>query len=358
MAESRKSTLVLVAERAGVSIASVSRVLNGLPASPQLTAKVREAADALGYVPDATARSLKVGRTDQISFAVADVGNPVYVAMMHEVSRVVSKAGYRLVLSSTGNDPQDQIDLLSSLNRGFVDGLLLSPLRVTEPLVDALRASRLPIVIIGSLPAGVELDNVRADSVAGIGLAVEHLVGQGRKRIAFVNGPVDTVPGAARLSGYLTAIEHFGLSTSADVQVAASDFTYKAGRKAAAKLLRQSTPDAIVCANDLLAVATLKELTSRGVRVPEDVAVVGMDDTDAAELANPSITSVDLGSGKRAKAAAKLLLRRLANPDAAVKQVVIEPTLSVRESSVVGGKSTNAAVAPAPDTATTEEVQA
>ncbi len=357
MAESRKSTLVLVAERAGVSIASVSRVLNGLPASPQLTAKVREAADALGYVPDATARSLKVGRTDQISFAVADVGNPVYVAMMHEVSRVVSKAGYRLVLSSTGNDPQDQIDLLSSLNRGFVDGLLLSPLRVTEPLVDALRASRLPIVIIGSLPAGVELDNVRADSVAGIGLAVEHLVGQGRKRIAFVNGPVDTVPGAARLSGYLTAIERFGLSTSADVQVAASDFTYKAGRKAAAKLLRQSTPDAIVCANDLLAVATLKELTSRGVRVPEDVAVVGMDDTDAAELANPSITSVDLGSGKRAKAAAKLLLRRLANPDAAVKQVVIEPTLSVRESSVVGGKSTNAPAAAA-NTTTTEEVQA
>jgi LacI family transcriptional regulator len=347
MAESRKSTLVLVAERAGVSIASVSRVLNGLPASPQLTAKVREAADALGYVPDATARSLKVGRTDQISFAVADVGNPVYVAMMHEVARVVSKAGYRLVLSSTGNDPQDQIELLGSLNRGFVDGLLLSPLRVTEPLVDALRASRLPIVIIGSLPAGVELDNVRADSVAGIGLAVEHLVGQGRKRIAFVNGPVDTVPGAARLSGYLNAIDRFGLSTSADVQIAASDFTYKAGRKAAAKLLGRSTPDAIVCANDLLAVATLKELTSRGVRVPEDVAVVGMDDTDAAELANPSITSVDLGSGKRAKAAAKLLLRRLANPDAAVKQVVIEPTLSVRESSVVKADAKETAEVPA-----------
>jgi LacI family transcriptional regulator len=335
MAETRKSTLVLVAERAGVSIASVSRVLNGLPASTQLTEKVREAADALGYVPDATARSLKVGRTDQIAFAVADVGNPVYVAMMHEVSRVVSKAGFRLVLSSTGNDPHDQIELLSSLNRGFADGLLLSPLRVTEALVDALRTSRLPIVIIGSLPAGVELDNVRADSVAGIGLAVEHLVEQGRKHIAFVNGPVDTVPGAARLSGYLASIERFGLATSADLQITASDFTYKAGRKAVARLLSQSSPDAIVCANDLLAVAALKELTSRGLRVPEDVAVVGMDDTDAAELANPSITSVDLGSVKRAKAAAKLLIRRLADPAASVKQVVIEPTLSVRESSVV-----------------------
>ncbi|MET0725917.1 MAG: LacI family DNA-binding transcriptional regulator [Leifsonia sp.] len=328
-----------MAERAGVSIASVSRVLNGQPASPHVIEKVREAADALGYVPHATARSLKMGRTEQIAFAVADVGNPVYVAMMHEVSRVVSKAGFRLVLSSTGNDPQDQIDLLSSLNRGFVDGLLLSPLRVTEPLVDALRASRLPIVIIGSLPDGVELDNVRADSVAGIGLAVEHLVEQGRKHIAFVNGPVDTVPGAARLSGYMTSIDRFGLATSADLQVEASDFTYKAGRKAVARLITQSSPDAIVCANDLLAVAALKELTSRGLRVPEDVAVVGMDDTDAAELANPSITSVDLGSVKRAKAAAKLLIRRLADPAAAVKQVVIEPTLSVRESSVVRSAS-------------------
>lgn len=334
MAETKKSTLVRVAERAGVSIASVSRVLNGLPASTQVAERVRAAAQELGYVPDATARSLKVGRTDQIALAVADVGNPVYVQMMHEVSRVVTKAGFRLVISSTGGDPQDQIELLTSLNRGYADGLLLSPLRVTEELVDALRVSRLPIVIIGSLPDGVELDSVRADSVAGVGLAIDHLVGQGHKRIAFVNGPVDTVPGAARLSGYVKAMNRVGLAMTADTQVNASDFTYKAGRKAAHRLLEQSTPDAIVCANDLIAVATLKELAVRGLRVPEDVALVGMDDTDAAELANPSITSVNLGSIKRAKAAAKLLIRRLATPDAPVQQVVIEPTLSVRESSV------------------------
>jgi LacI family transcriptional regulator len=335
--DTKKSTVVLVAERAGVSIASVSRVLNGLPASQQLADRVRKAAAELGYVPDATARSLKAGHTDQIAFAVADVGNPVYVAMMHEVSRVVSKAGFRLVLSSTGNDPQDQIDLLANLNRGFADGLLLSPIRVTEELVEALRTSRLPIVVIGSLPTGVELDSVSADSVAGVGLAVDHLVEQGRRHIAFVNGPVDTVPGTARLSGYMRAIERLGLSTSADLQVEASDFTYKAGRKAAARLLAQSSPDAIVCANDLLAVAVLKELTGRGLRVPEDVAVVGIDDTDAAELANPSLTSVDLGSGKRAKSAAKLLIRRIGDPSAKVKHVVIAPTLSVRESSVVPG---------------------
>ncbi|HEX6357969.1 LacI family DNA-binding transcriptional regulator [Actinophytocola sp.] len=334
MAEAKKSTLALVAERAGVSIASVSRVMNGLPASQRVTDQVRAAAEELGYVPDASARSLKIGKTEQIALAVADVGNPVYVAMMREISRVVTKAGYRLVLSSTGSDPADQIDLLVSLNKGYADGLIMSPLRVPAELGAQLRSSRFPIVIIGSLPPGVELDNVRADSVTGMALAVNHLAELGRERIAFVNGPVDTVPGSARLGGYLKALAALGLHHNADAQVSAKDFTYKAGLRAAATLLEQSTPDAIVCANDLLAVAALNVATRRGLRIPADVAIVGMDDTDIADLANPAITSVDLGATKRAKAAAKLLLRRLAKPDAPVRKIVIEPTLTVRGSTV------------------------
>ncbi|MGG7509280.1 LacI family DNA-binding transcriptional regulator [Plantibacter sp. YIM 135249] len=333
MPQTKKSTLVLVAERAGVSIASVSRVMNGLPASEQLIQKVRRAADELGYVPDATARSLKAGRTDQIALAVADVGNPVYVAMMHEISRVVTKAGYRLVVSSTGSEAAEQVDFINSLDRGFADGLILSPLRVTPELVDRLRSSRLPIVVIGSLPDDVELDNVRADSAQGVGLAVHHLAEQGRQRIAFLNGPVDTVPGAARLGGYLQTMAELGLPVTADAQIAARDFTFKAGLKATAKLLDRSTPDAIVCANDLLAMAALKVASRRGIRVPEDLAVVGMDDTDLAELANPSVTSVNLGSVKRARTAAKLLIRRLEDRDASVERVVIEPSLTIRESS-------------------------
>ncbi|WP_440710932.1 LacI family DNA-binding transcriptional regulator [Herbiconiux sp. YIM B11900] len=336
MPPTKKSTLVLVAERAGVSIASVSRVMNGLPASQQVIDRVRLAADELGYVPDATARSLKAGKTEQIALAVADVGNPVYVGMMHEISRVMTKAGYRVVISSTGSDPQDQIDLLTGLNRGFADGLILSPLRVTDELGVQLRASRLPIVIIGSLPPGVQLDNVRADSVRGIALAVDHLIEQGRQRIAFVNGPVDTVPGAARLNGYLRALTEQGRPLNADAQVNASDFTYRAGLDAAAALLDQTSPDAIVCANDLLAVAAMKVVSKRGLRVPDDIAIVGMDDTDIADLAQPAITSVDLRSTKRARVAAKLLLRRLDDPQAPVEQVVIEPRLVVRGSSVNG----------------------
>ncbi|WP_022887044.1 LacI family DNA-binding transcriptional regulator [Glaciibacter superstes] len=353
MAENRKSTLVLVAERAGVSIASVSRVLNGLPASVSVTERVQRAAEELGYVADATARSLKVGKTEQIALAVADVGNPVYVAMMHEISRVVTDAGYRLVVSSTGSDPDEQITLLSSLNRGYADGLILSPLRVTEPLIDQLGSSRLPIVVIGSLPADVELDSVRADSAAGMGLAIKHLAKHGRARIAFINGPVDTVPGAARLSGYTSAMHKRGMAMHGDLQVNADDFTFAAGLTATTTLLDQATPDAIVCANDLLAVAALKVMLKRGLKVPEDIALVGMDDTDIAELTTPSITSVNLGSIKRARTAAKLLIRRLADPDAPVKRVVIEPKLTVRESSVVTHDATETKRASAPPSSAT-----
>lgn len=334
MSTPKRVTVQLVADHAGVSIASVSRVLNGLAASDEVTTRVHAAVSELGYVPSATARSLKAGKTDQIAFAVADVGNPVYVAMMHEVSQVIAASGYRLMLSSTGNDASAQIDVLDGLGRGFADGLLLSPLRVTDELIERLQTSHLPIVIVGSLPAGVELDSVRADSPVGVGLAVEHLAEQGRSRIAFVNGPVDTVPGTARLSGYVAAMDAHGLTMHAETQVAAEDFTFKAGLTAVAALLDQSTPDAIICANDLLAIAALKVLTRRGLSVPEDVALVGMDDTDIAELAIPSITSVNLGSRKRAQAAAELLLRRIENPDAPVQTIVIAPTLTVRESSV------------------------
>ena len=332
MAPKQRSTLVLVADRAGVSIASVSRVLNDLPASAEVAERVRQAARELGYVPDATARSLKAGRTEQIAIAVADVGNPVYVQMMRSVAAELGETSYRLVLSSTGIDPEAQIELLSSLNRGFADGLILIPLRLTDRLVEAISASRLPIVVIGSVPDGLDVDNVRADSATGIGLAIAHLAATGHRRIGFLNGPRDTVPGEARRRGFDAAVARLGLETSSVAE--ASDFTFPAGVVAAPELLAdpEHRPDAVVCANDLLAIAAIKAITDAGLRVPEDVAVIGMDDSDVALLANPALTSVDLGAQERSRIAAQLLLERLADPERATQRIVVPPTLTIRES--------------------------
>lgn len=330
-----RPTLASVAERAGVSVASASRALNGLVTSPATTVRVRAAADDLGYMANALARSLKVARTEQLVLAVADVGNPVYVAMMRAIEQVVQAAGYRLLLSSTGSESRVESAMVRDMARGYADGLILSPLRVTEELLEQLRRTPVPVVVIGTLPPDIELDSVRADSPLGVGMALEHLRDMGRTRVGFVNGPRDTVPGTARGSGFRAAVARMGLDADPLLRVCADDFTFAAGRRAAAALLDVASPDAVLAANDLLAVGVMHELGSRGLRVPEDVAVVGMDDTELATMTRPTLTSVGLGTATRGRLAAQLLLERLADPERPVQRVTVSPTLVTRESSAV-----------------------
>lgn len=329
----QRPTLTQVADAAGVSVASASRALSGASASPDMVARVRAAAAALGYMADAMARSLKVGRTEQLALAVADLGNPVYVEMMRAIESVVRAAGYRLVLLSTGADADAEIDAIRGLNRGYADGLIISPLRITDAVVAELTQARVPVVVVGTLPRGTDLDNVRANSRRGVGLAVTHLVGSGRRAIGFVNGPVDTTPGTARWRGYLRAMRAHGEQVGAERHVAAADFTHEAGEKATQTLLARYRPDAVICANDLLAVGALRALRTSGYSVPADVAVVGMDDSELAEMATPSLTSVGLGSRERGELAAGLMLDRLRDPGRRASRLTVQPRLVVRDSS-------------------------
>ena len=333
MVDAPRPTLVTVARQAGVSIASVSRVLNGLPATPEMVRRVREASEAVGYVPDAVARSLRDGRTHQLAFSVADVANPVYATMMRAIVRVTRRAGYRLLLSSTDTDPGGEVALLRSLRNRYVDGLILSPIRVTDEVVEELRNAARPVVVIGTLPDDVSVDNVRADSRHGVGLAVRHLIEGGRREIAFINGPVDTVPGTARLEGFERAMAEAERAVDRGMVVEADDFTFAAGRAAADRLFADRRPDAIFAANDLLAIGVIRSLHERSLRIPDDVAVVGMDDTELAEMSTPALTSVSLASEERGELAARLLLERLDHPDAPPARASVPPRLVVRASS-------------------------
>ncbi|MEV0645963.1 LacI family DNA-binding transcriptional regulator [Phytomonospora sp. NPDC050363] len=330
-------TVRTVAAMAGVSIASASRVLNGHGASAETERRVREAAASVGYVPNAVARSLQAQRTDMLALAVEDIGNPVYVAMMRAIEEVAADAGYRLQVHATGADVAGEVELLDGLARRYVDGLVISPIRITDAHLTALGRAPTPVVVVGSLPDDMPatkkpIDNVRADSHTGVGLAIRHLVESGRRRIGFVNGPLDTVPGAARRAGYLDALEAEGLPFD-PVLVEPADFHYAAGRAATRRLLDRAEPDAILCANDLIAVGALHAVLSAGKRVGEDVALVGMDDTDLAEMAFPQLSSVSLGSAERGRLAAELLLARLAEPTRPAQRVTVAPTLVVRASS-------------------------
>ncbi len=328
-----RSRLADVAREAGVSVASASRVLNGHSAHPETAERIRQAAVALGYQPDLSARSLKLRRTGQLSLAVDDLGNPAYVAMMRGVERVARAAGYRLQVSAIGSDPDFGAQTaLHTVSRGYTDGLIICPLRTGATMLDVLLTAPIPVVVIGTLPRGTRLDNVTVDSGEGVRLAMDHLVATGRRRIAFLGGPADTNPGARRLDGYRRAQGDLGLDGSADRCVLADGFTYDAGTRAMSGLVARGDFDGLLAANDVMAIAAMHCLLRAGVTVPDDVAVVGIDDTEVTEYSNPTLTSVSLGAEQRGAAAARLLLRRLADPAVPVRRVRQAVQLRLRDS--------------------------
>jgi LacI family transcriptional regulator len=317
-------------------VASASRALNGIRTNPDTLAKVTEAAASVGYVPNEAARSLRSRRTGQIAFAMPDVANPVYTTMVASIQEVARAGGWRLMLHSTGADPDDELAMVRDLKRRFVDGLILCSLRLTDEHAHELAQAAAPVVVIGRPLRDAPFDTVRANSRKGAAEAVRHLHAGGRRRIAFLNGPTETAPGSSRRLGYLDGLRACGLGRDETLVEVADDFMAEPGRRAAERLLARVRPDAIFCANDLIAVGALSALRDANFDVPGDVAVVGMDNTGLSELTWPPLTTIDLGSAERARIAAELLLKRIERPGRRPQSVGVEPRLVVRASSGSG----------------------
>jgi LacI family transcriptional regulator len=323
-------TIATVARLANVSVASASRVLNGIKTTPAVLERVTEAAERVGYVPNAAARSLRSRRTGQIAFAMPDVANPVYTKMVASIHAVARASGRRLILHSTGADIDDELAIVRELRRRIADGLILVSLRMTDEHAGELDGAAAPVVVIGPPTKHARVDTVRANSRAGAAEAVRHLHDAGRRRIALVNGPQETVPAASRRLGYLDGLRACDLVADESLVETAGDFTVAPGEAAVLRLLERERPDALFCANDLLAIGALRALREAGLRVPEDVAVVGMDNTDLCDLTHPALTTVDLGAEERARLAAELLLKRIDQPNRRTRSVGVEPRLVVR----------------------------
>lgn len=328
-------TITTVARLANVSVASASRALNGIRTSAATLERVIEAAESVGYVPNAAARSLRSRRTGQIAFAMPDLGNPVYTTMVDSIQGVARAHGFRLMLHSTGAEAEDELAMVRDLKHRFVDGLILASLHLTEAHAEELARAAAPVVVIGRPSSGTHVDTVRANSRKGAADAVRHLYAAGRRRIGFVNGPQHTAPGASRRLGYLDGLRSCGLGRDDSLIEVADDFMIEPGSDATERLLARVRPDAIFCANDLLAIGALSALRGAGLDVPADVALVGMDDTPLSKVTWPPLTSVDLGSAERARIAVELLLKRIEDPAREPQVVGVEPRLVARASSGV-----------------------
>lgn len=334
--EQGRPTVKTVAERAGVSTASVSRVLNGLPTRPETIRRVEAAVAELSYAPTAAARSLKLGSSGQVACAFSDIGNPVYVEMITAIEQVVSEAGLRLVIHSTHADSDLEERIVRGLAMGYADGLIISPLRPTGRLVSILSACTHPVVAIGNLSSRADVDAVRVDSRQAVGMVLDHLTESGARRIGFVNGPRDTSPGQIRAKAFRDHQVAQGCSESEidSRMVSGTEFTRAAGLVATEELLTRGRFDAVFCATDTLAGGALRVLTEAGFSVPQDILVASIDDTELAQLTTPRLTSASLRAAERGAIAARLLLDRLSGAaDGPARRRILRPELAIRESS-------------------------
>jgi LacI family transcriptional regulator len=330
--KSSRATIKDVAREAGVSISSVSRALNGLTANQELLQRVNDAVKLVEYVPSQIGQSFKSQRTGQVAIAVPDISNGSYLALVKEAQRVFSEAGYRTTLINTGGNSTEDLKLIRGLRQKYVDGLIFTTIRPTAELVEEIEASELPVVVVGSIKNAVSFDVVSTDSKEAARLAVEHLVSQGCRKIGLIGGPLDTVPGRNRYEGFVAAASELGVFDEKNV-VILKDFEFDSGLEAARSLITQDV-DGILGSTDILALSVLHVARDAGLSVPLNIRVVGVDNSEAARLAIPRLTSIDLGAIERGRLAAEFLTSRLSGFDSAPKTTIVRPRIVVRESSL------------------------
>jgi DNA-binding LacI/PurR family transcriptional regulator len=351
-------TLEQVAALAGVSRATVSRVVNGSPkVSPAVRAQVERAVAKLGYVPNRAARSLVTRRADSVALVVSEpharfFSEPFFAGMVRGVSAALAGTGVQLVLL-IAQDLPDRGRLERYVVGGHVDGVLLASLHGDDPLPGILERAGVPAVLVGR-PAGVvprsnggvrgtagvvprwngavPVSWVDADNRGGAGKAVGHLARQGRRRIATITGPLDMGVGLDRLEGYRDGLVAAGLAGAGGL-VETGDFTEEGGATAMARLLERpgSPVDAVFAASDMMAAGALRALRTAGRRVPEDVAVVGFEDSAVARYAQPPLTTVRQPIEEMGRQATRLLLARVAG-EAGGMHLILETELVVRVS--------------------------
>ncbi|MEW1836022.1 LacI family DNA-binding transcriptional regulator [Microbacterium sp. NPDC079995] len=324
-----------VADRAGVSMKTVSNVVRNYPhVSAAMRERVQRAIDELGYRPNVMARRLATGRTGFVAVAFADVAIPYFAELAHVASRRAMDFGYRVLLEETDDTLDGERALIASSEAGLVDGMLFQPSRMS-PSEIAQHRSEIPIVLLGETPAPLTMDHVMIDNVAAAREITTHLLDSGRRRIGFVGHETTalTETSRQRILGYQEALTAAGLRGDPRMLVAtASIDAADTAAAVRAALAAGWDVDAVVCRDDLAAMGTLRALHEAGIRVPEDVAVTGWDDTRLSAVTFPSLTSVSPDVDTLFTRAMGLLLERIAGYDGVGRHEIAPHRIVVRES--------------------------
>ncbi|WP_062298813.1 LacI family DNA-binding transcriptional regulator [Demequina maris] len=330
-----------VAARAGVSVGTVSNVLNRPDqVKAETVERVRAAIEELGYVPNAAARQLRAGRSQSLALLVLDVGNPFFTDVARGAEARAAKEGLTVLLANSDESSEREASHLDVFERQRVSGILVSPVEGDFTRLEEIRKHGIPVVLVDRGADQARFASVSVDDVAGGALAARHLLEQGRRRLAFVGGPLRIGQVADRFAGASAAVAEHG---SATLQLFGTDeMSLDEGRRvgeALRPLIRDTGIDGIVAANDLLAIGVERALLfgPDPIRVPDEVALVGYDDISFAASAVVPISSIRQPRELIGATAVELLLEEASRAKGdAPRHVVYAPELVVRESSVSG----------------------
>jgi LacI family transcriptional regulator len=325
-----------VAATAGVSLGAVSNVLNRPElVSPGTRTKVETAMAELGFVRNESARQLRAGRSSALAYVMLDATNPFFTDVAQGIEQAAEQADLSVFICNSDNRPERERAYLDRLQQQRVQGILITPIDPDNPRLAELAARGIPVVFVDRTRDVDTHCSVAVDDVTGGELATRHLLELGHDRIAFVGGPKSLGQVRERLDGARRAVASAGLPENRLTVLASAGLTVSEGRTAGgllAGLPAGRRPTAAVCANDMVALGLLQQCVTLGLRVPDDLAIVGYDDIDFAAAAAVPLTSVRQPRRQLGATAAELLLDETSNPDHQHRQVVFTPELVVRSS--------------------------
>lgn len=334
------ATIRDIARKAGVSVATVSYVINGTkPVAAETAARVRRAMEELDYYPNAAAQTLRTRTTHVIGTVISDITNPFFATLVRGVEDCAREQGYSVLICNTGESLENEKLYLELLCRRRVDGLILAPTGKNDELIHRLIRRKLPIVFIDRVLPGLSAPSVLSRNEEGAYFATSHLIRHGHRRIGIILGLPHVSTTQERLLGYLRAHEEHGIPPDPSLVVHGNSRIFAAEEACKALLSLEDPPTAVFATNNLMAIGAMRYIRRRGLRCPRDISLVGFDDFEWAEAFDPPLTTVAQRPYEMGKLAAQTLLSLVKGEGELEARVVrVEVELKVRGSVAPPGR--------------------
>jgi LacI family transcriptional regulator, galactose operon repressor len=324
-----------VARHANVSIATVSRTINGVTTvDKELAKRVWKAIEGLNYYPNTQARALVSGRSKIFGLLISEITNPFFPELIQGFENVAVENGYDIMISSTNYDVRRMQVCVRRLLERNVEGVAVMTFGIEAPLLDELASRNVPLVFVDVGPPNPHVSTLTVNYHQGIREGVQHLAALTHRDIAFVSGPLQQLSCQLRKSAFLTSMEEIGITPPPELLLE-GDHTLEGGMRAADQLLKlEELPTAVMCSNDMTAIGVLRTFTRAGLRIPQDVSVIGFDDIHLAEFVFPPLTTVNMSRTAIARAAFEALRDDVEDrkTNAKDRSKVIPTRLTVRQS--------------------------